>query len=430
MKTMQELLMARAKATGGRTLPFVILFVFWSTIIACTLGRSISLAGYTVQGLVWMMTLVFSVFILARNAGKISLPWYLWTPWAGVLVIFQIFSKWDDSLQRTVMMLCPLVVGHAVSTLTVRSGQLSSFYGLVRQATITFFVFIVFSTGIIFTGALPAITGLAPQVMTGSVLAVYFAVRYSFQGSKQMLYYWLGLVLIPIIALTRMGILATVVSLPLTLAPLKLVKRLIVIAGVCILGTGMFYTERIQQKMFYTGEGELADVRLDNPQFRTTGRVAMWDAMSNEIEKSPWLGYGANATDEFLRQYAGFTTHPHNDWLRLRFDYGYVGAIVFGLCILMQILHAWKKARETSGETGILFYTGATAFIPFVMFMFTDNIILYAAFFGNLHFAILGLAYASARTTRDDRRRHEAHLRRIRSEAMRDQFLQNNVPVG
>jgi hypothetical protein len=35
--------------------------------------------------------------------------------------------------------------------------------------------------------------------------------------------------------------------------------------------------------------------------------------------------------------------------------------------------------------------------------MFTDNIILYAAFFGNLQFTILGLGYAAVRTQQEDR---------------------------
>jgi hypothetical protein len=38
---------------------------------------------------------------------------------------------------------------------------------------------------------------------------------------------------------------------------------------------------------------------------------------------------------------------------------------------------------------------GLGAFIPMALFMFSDNVILYAAWFGNLHFALLGLGYAS-----------------------------------
>jgi hypothetical protein len=59
------------------------------------------------------------------------------------------------------------------------------------------------------------------------------------------------------------------------------------------------------------------------------------------------------------------------------------------------MFHAWKRGRSTSGETTILFYTGASSMMIFSLFMVSDNIIYYASFFGNFQFTILGLAYAS-----------------------------------
>ena len=118
--------------------------------------------------------------------------------------------------------------------------------------------------------------------------------------------------------------------------------------------------------------------------------------MNQEISKRLWLGHGSNASEELVLSITGYSlTHPHNDWLRLEYDYGYIGTGVFILCMLAQVVHAFLMARKSSGESRILFYAGASAFIPFVLIMFTDNIILYAAFFGNLHFTMLGLAYAS-----------------------------------
>jgi O-antigen ligase len=124
--------------------------------------------------------------------------------------------------------------------------------------------------------------------------------------------------------------------------------------------------------------------------------------MMEEIKVKPWLGHGTNAQEEFIFDYLGFYGQPHNDWIRLLFDYGYLGTFMFALCIVLQSVHAWRKAKGTTGETRILFYAGASSFLPFVLLMFTDNIILYVSFFGNLQFTILGLAYASLKTSMRD----------------------------
>jgi O-antigen ligase len=266
---------------------------------------------------------------------------------------------------------------------------------------IAFYVIIFLKTGIYATGTLPSITGLAAEVMTAALLAALFAAYYVY-GETKCFVFWVGLATIPIIAMTRMGMVAASLTLPLTFAPLKFYKRLTISFAIVVVGVSLFYTERFQKRMFYSEQGSINEVRLDNPNFRTTGRMALWKLMDQEIQEKPWFGHGANAQEDFITFVVGFPGQPHNDWKRLLFDYGYVGTLIFGLCIAMQMFHAWKKGRITNRETRILFYAGASSFLPFVVFMLTDNIILYAAFFGNLQFTILGLAYASLKTSMKD----------------------------
>jgi O-antigen ligase len=233
--------------------------------------------------------------------------------------------------------------------------------------------------------------------MTGSLLCCLFAANYSF-GRARDLIWWSAFAIIPVIALTRMGILAAGVSLPLTFAPLNFAKRFVFIFLIFIAGLFVFSTERVQQKMFYGGSGTIQDVRLENPNFATSGRTVMWDALRYEIGKEPWFGHGANGDEVFLFRLFNANTQPHNDWLRLTYNYGYIGVILFGITLLMQLFHAFTRGRNSSGETRTLFYVGASSFLIFSLFMISDNIIYYAAFFGNLQFTILGLAYAAHNT--------------------------------
>ena len=117
--------------------------------------------------------------------------------------------------------------------------------------------------------------------------------------------------------------------------------------------------------------------------------------METAISENLYFGHGANSSELFVSKLTGGLTHPHNDWLRLLFDYGYVGTIIFALTLIVQLFHMLKRAKNLTGESKILFYTGASTILSFVLFMFSDNIILYAAFFGNLQFALIGAAYAA-----------------------------------
>jgi hypothetical protein len=120
-----------------------------------------------------------------------------------------------------------------------------------------------------------------------------------------------------------------------------------------------------------------------------------------EIASKPWWGHGANASEEIILKLTnGQLTHPHNDWLRFLYDYGIVGTALFLLTIIVQVRNLLKKARHSEGEIRTFFFAAASTFLPFILIMFTDNIVLYAAFYGNLQFTIIGLAYAAEKRAR------------------------------
>lgn len=410
MRRSHSLTAAPEANTSAKQLPFIFKYVLISTIVACAFGGGIEFLGFALQGYIWFFALLLAAVIVLQKFRVISFPWVLWLPWVVLITLYLIVARTPNALQRVAMMICPIAVGMAVSTFSASDSALSALRCLMDRCTLALFAFVAFVTGIIFTASLPDVTGLAAQVMTGALLSCVYAVRYLKEQSRSSLHYWLGLATLPLIAATRTGIIATAVTLPLSLAPMKLIKRVLVLGIASTLAVGVFYTERVQRKMFYSGQGTLLDMRLDNPDFRTTGRLSMWDAMKIEIEKKPWFGHGADATDVFLMKYVGFATHPHNDWARFRFDYGYVGTGIFLFCILAQTFHAYMRARSATGETQILFYAGASSFIPFVMFMTTDNIVLYCQFFGNLQFALLGFAYASLNTPKSEQADEEDNL--------------------
>ena len=63
------------------------------------------------------------------------------------------------------------------------------------------------------------------------------------------------------------------------------------------------------------------------------------------------------------------------------------------------LFHALRSAKTATPETRLLFLTGASAFVSMALMMITDNIMVYVSSFGNLHYTILGLAYAADKTS-------------------------------
>jgi O-antigen ligase len=388
--------------------PFLVWMVLGSTLIANVIEFPIF--GRNMSGWAWVVPLVISIFVIVRRPSRITFPVRLWAPWICIVVFYFLDSGFSYP-QRNMMLLSSIIVGMAVSTGTIWEFQIKDFLVFIRCFVYFLFLTVIIRTGLLFTGVLPGTTGFAPQSMTAALLCSIFAVEYS-NNRKSSLVHWITGVAMPVIALTRTAIAATGITLPFTFAPLKIKKRFIFLMIVAVLGVTLFYTERVQRKMFYSGAGNIQDIRLSNPDFFTTGRARLWDLMMEEIKAKPWLGHGTNAQEEFIFKYVGFYGQPHNDWIRLLFDYGCLGTFVFALCLVLQTFHAWSKTRGTTGGTRILFYAGASSFLPFVLFMFTDNIVLYVSFFGNLHFAILGMAYGSLKTSMRDAAwyQYQAHL--------------------
>lgn len=364
--------------------------------------------GINISFLGWMVPLLGCGLVVAHQLRRVRFPLRLWLPWSLWVLVYALFADAENSLQRSVMLLTPLVVGAAFSTLKVDAALVNKFSLWLNRFFWIFLAAAGVSTGLLVSGRLSAVSGFAAGAITASLLAVWYAARYSGKDHRA-LYYWAALALVPVLANTRTGMVAVALTLPLTLWPLPFKKRLIVVAVLVVAGGLLFQTERIQSKMFFSGQGTFADAvagvvglfggeQATSGDFATSGRKSMNDALVARLDQSYWFGFGANTTEAVSLAIAG-VTHPHNDWLRLRYEYGMLGLLMFASTMLVQMRHAYRSAKRLrSSPAAIFLYAGAGAFIPTAIFMGSDNVMLYAAWFGNLQFAMLGLGYAALRS--------------------------------
>jgi O-antigen ligase len=378
-------------------LPLIVWIVVLTTLFACTFGGA-ELLFYSVSGFSWIVALGFAVMISVVRFARISFRIQIWLPWIATIVAYSIVSDFPN-LQRTVMLICPIVVGIAASTARIDDEQLSHFLLLMRVATGAVIGIVIVLAGLLLTGVLPESTAFAPQAIMTLILSVLFISSFSYGNFKDIFWY-IAAACVPFIALTRGPMIVTGLSLPFTFAPIKLQTRLIMFILIALVSIGLFFTPRVQKKFFYSGRGSFEDLQ-DERKTNTSGRQRMAELLTVEIAQRPVFGHGANASESFILNYSrGQLTHPHNDWLRFLYDYGIVGTTLFAFTVIAQIRDLLRRGRHSTGMTQILFSAGASSFLSFAIMMFTDNIVLYAAFFGNLQFTMLGLAYAAERNAR------------------------------
>jgi O-antigen ligase len=314
------------------------------------------------------------------------------------------------------MLLIPPAVGLAASTYTVDTWQVRRFIRVCKVGAILFCAFCLLTYGVpSFKGQWYLGAGLH---MTAVLLCCLFAVLYS-HGDGKALLLWTAMALLPAWGIGRGTSPAAALTLPLTPGPLGWTKRVLIGMAVSAFGVFLFYTEGFQKEWFSSGRGELSDLKLDNPDLTTSGRLQTWELMINDIRRRPWFGHGANANQHAIFQWQGSYAHPHNDYLRLLYDYGVLGTSIFLCAVLAQCIHALRKARGAPEEARLLLETGALAFIPMLLVMVGDNIVLYASFFGSLHFTILGLGYAAAREASRGRSAHSPRAGAVRHQVPR-----------
>jgi O-antigen ligase len=374
----------------AKPLPVIVWVIIIATVAALIGGQG--LLGFRMSGLAWFVPLLFSVLVILRDPGNMRFPLKLWLPWILLLVLYLVTSEYR-SLQRTVQLICPIIVGMAVSTCNIKASQLKGFIFRSRYLAGVIIVIALWHTGVLLSGRIPMVTGLAPQVGTALLLCNLFAAMYV-SGNRKDLFWWCLMVAVPIFAVTRTAIAVAGLTLPLTFAPLRKNKRILFLIIGILVAMVLFFTPRIQHKMFYSGRGKITDLKTND--FRDTGRKFMWKQITLRIKQKPWLGHGTGSGENFTKKITGGLAYPHNDWLLTLHDQGVLGATVYALCLIMAVWHALRMSMTTIGETRLLFLAGAASFVSLALMMITDNIMVYASYFGNLHFTILGLAYSSA----------------------------------
>lgn len=387
---------SRHRATA---LPFLLRLVILGIFVAWLFGNRV-VAGFNVTGWCWLIPLAVSVlsFLVSRRR---NFPLRYWMPWILVLVVgYSTRQQYPDATQSTAQMLTPFFVGMAASSLHMDEARIARVLTWIASLAIVAWIIIGIKLPMILSGILPTRGAMTPEAITCTMFAAIYISLYAC-GNTSALWRYIAVLAVPAILLTRGPLLAALATAPLTMSPLPTKRRAILTSLLIVAALALFFTPRMQRVMFRSGSGKVSDLSASNQDLDLSGRRALWQAVWDGWKERPWIGHGPNSSRTVLTSKVSRELYlPHNDWLRCLHDFGVIGVLCYAFGIIAQIWALIRMAPHLETPSRSLAYAAASAFIPYCIVMFTDNVTLYVQYYGNFHFALIGVVYAAASRSR------------------------------
>jgi O-antigen ligase len=162
-----------------------------------------------------------------------------------------------------------------------------------------------------------------------------------------------------------------------------------VVIGLLLLCTPMF-----RMRAPITGSEGAGHLFLE--KVNSSGRFEAWPLILEKAWENPLLGAGVESAATFVPTVWPRMQSPHNDYLRIGFEFGIVGLALFLNAVVWQL---WDLRRHIARSQGILQQAFAASWLAWMMFLVaacTDNPVGYSLRYMNPLFALLGAAYGVA----------------------------------
>jgi hypothetical protein len=159
----------------------------------------------------------------------------------------------------------------------------------------------------------------------------------------------------------------------------KIMVRVAFLAGVAIVALLAFYSETMQERFFRYHGGKGGVEELKKFEFSTMGRERLWPIVWEASLDAPLVGHGAGSVHKICRENTGgVMEHPHNDYLKIFYEYGILGSCLFWGFFIIVFLSCWSTfRRDPTIESKIAAGSAAVIILGFFAFSVTDNPVLY-----------------------------------------------------
>lgn len=375
------------------------LIIVLTTILAG--AGNLSVADFKICGWAWAIVLLISLgYLFLKRQQPFSAIWFAWAPFF-IYVLFRSDMTNKDDLQRFAILLTPVLAGMAVSSL--RFGNIEKvqryFYILLYLTTANYLV------AFIQTGESNGFTTWnIPHgfCMTLTLTAIAGVVDWA-RGIKRGLHA-LGIsYLICFLTVSRMPILTIPFLMLFGPFTISRKKKVGIAIFLCLAAIYAFTLQPVRENIFRKHSGLLEAgtyrdvIELDPAVVSSGGRLTAWPYYFDMIKERPFWGYGGTATVKFGNFMFGGWSHPHNDYIRLLFDYGIVGLILYLSPYVLLLIKCYRRIRFEADDVRWLYRVSAGGLLAGLILMITGNAMMYVAWFGNLLFATIGAAFSATK---------------------------------
>lgn len=354
---------------------------------------AVPIGGLSATGLVWLVMLALGILIfLAEFASRperhVGFPWLLWLPWVSWVWLSLAWTEMlgRENVQDACLMTMPVLVGVVASLCMHSEDQLQTLLRAFSLALVGLIVSLLWQWWQV--GGDTA----NMEFRMGALTAVLIAAVFAAQIPDRPLSAWIGWLLCFALTLwlgARAAVFA-IVLMPAVHPHLgRLATRLSLAAIVVLLSIGLLQTDQMQQRFFHGERVEdLSEVTLE--QINTSGRLETWPILWREACRRPWFGAGAGTSGAFTDRVSNLGGHPHNDYLRVFFELGLFGSVIFLGTVLGQTFWLLVKLRESQGMRRTVLCAAMIGWLMFLLTSLTDNTLVYAAAYMNPLFALIG----------------------------------------
>ncbi|NML37267.1 O-antigen ligase family protein [Chitinophaga sp. G-6-1-13] len=376
-------------------------WIFITAVIPYVIGMQsfipAQIMGLNWGGFSWTIILLVGVIRISLHPGAVTMPVWVWLPWFIYITVQWFFDRSFYGLQATLQYMVFPVTGVAASTYIYTDEVLLK----LKKWMSVFMLFIFLMMGL-FVAKISASSMGSSTIMTLVIFGALLLSDFWVYRNRKSAWLFSVILLFPLLTVSRMGILMMLVIAAFHFANRTAANRLLI--GMVALCTGLmvFFSASFQKKTFFSGKGDLEQLSADNGNFNTNGRSKIWSLAEKGISDHPWWGSGSRADLWMLMDNNYKLKELHNDYIAVLYNSGRVGlcCLLFGFLMQFWLLYRCRQ-DVTDAYTAVIYYAALTVFLSWIGFMFTDNALKYATYFGNFHFCLIGIAFARLSYQRD-----------------------------
>jgi hypothetical protein len=367
--------------------------------------------GTTPDGLRLILSCVLLVILLVRLNRTRALVFRFW-PYA-LMLLFMLFSVFRspariDGLRLLMKIVFPFLVFLAAAQLTKSSQEADEYMsywlggGLVASLCAPVLVLVTGSRFLYPDGF-----RFNPGFTSASSFSFYMLALFLFCYARWRSQRSLGFALLAavfgiqtVLPLTRIawiGLLFGVGAFELCYVKGRkkwLVAGLIVLVPIMTMYTLVWSIPTLQERVFQTDRIESDLPALEQAQsIGLTGRGTVWLAGWEDYwQHSVLLGQGIGSSDHYFMTLFG--TVAHNEYLRVLYDGGAIGLVLFLFANLWLLYWLGKSKSIDNSKTRVYPATGVALIVAYLLIAITDNPLDYYLLFTQYVFFVLGVCVA------------------------------------